>query len=104
MEAVRATYRFEIEDGGDWTLSVNEGIATVRETRSDDSAPSCTLRGSDMDMALVLRGGRNLLTAALQGRIQVEGDLSAAAWLNDLLFAFQSDSRNLAQEGRPHER
>ena len=88
MRGVHAIYRFEIDDGEKWTMRVDDGTVSVGEAGRDDEPASCTIGGSDADVAAVLRGEQNMVTALLQGRISVLGDLAVGQRLVGALFIF----------------
>jgi len=88
MRGVNTVYRFEIDDGERWTMRVDDGNVTIAEGISDEAPPSCTISGSDGDVAAVLRGEQNMVTALLQGRISVVGDLAVGQRLVGVLFIF----------------
>ena len=79
---LRASYRIETEQGKDWTLEVSDGRFSVNGHRGQ---PDCTIRGDEDDLAHILRGEWDLLTAMLQGRVEIEGDLGIAQRLVALL-------------------
>lgn len=99
MKGMNATYRFEIEEGDQFTIRVADGNVVVSEASPADPPASCTISAGDNDMALVLRGQQNMLTAVLQGRLAVVGDLALAQRLRGLLFAFSG--REAAEERSP---
>jgi putative sterol carrier protein len=101
MKGMTVSYRFEIEDGDQWTIRVVDGNVTVAEASPGDPPASCSIKASDADMALCLRGRQNILTALLQGRLAVVGDLAAAQRLRGLLFAFGAGRREAAEERSP---
>jgi len=88
MRGLSAIYRFEIDDGDRFTMRVDDGTVTIAEAGADDEPPTCTIGGSDADVAAVLRSEQNMVTALLQGRISVVGDLAVAQRLVGVLFVF----------------
>src|SRR5215831_5792928 len=84
MRGVNATYRFETDEGDQWMIRVADGRVTVSEAAPGDQPASCIIKASDADLALVLRGRQNMLTALLQGRLNVVGDLALAQRLRGL--------------------
>jgi putative sterol carrier protein len=75
LRGVHCTYLFDIEEVGAWFVSVDDGTVTVEEgSREAD----CVIRCSEEDFVEIAEGRRNLLTAALQGRVQVRGDVALA--------------------------
>jgi len=60
---------------GSWRLEVHDEIATMTES----TAPAdCVVRCNEEDFVRIARGEQNLLTAFLQGRVQLEGDYALA--------------------------
>jgi len=71
LQGVTGSYRFDVEGVGSWRLEVHDKIATMTESTA---AADCVLRCNEADFVRIARGEQNLLTAFLQGRVQVEGD------------------------------
>jgi putative sterol carrier protein len=82
LKGVHATYLVDVADSGTWSLRVDNGHVEIAE---DTTEADCTLRANDRDMALLLAGNQNLLTAAMQGRVDVEGSLVLAQRFAGLL-------------------
>jgi putative sterol carrier protein len=82
LRGVRGTYLFEIENVGSWFVSVDDGAITYdREKHEAD----CVIRCNEEDFVDIVEGRRNLLTAALQGRVQVHGDVALAQKVQGLV-------------------
>jgi hypothetical protein len=77
----RATYCFVV-DGVQFRLELEPGRWRVRE---EAGQADCTFVCSDEDFVRILRGEQNLVTAALQGRIEFAGDLALAQELVKVL-------------------
>jgi putative sterol carrier protein len=90
MRNVHATYLFELEDGRAWRLRVEDGSARIEEGKGD---ADCVLRASDADMALVMTGRQNLITAVLQGRVEVKGDMALAQKFHGAVSARAGERR-----------
>ena len=73
LAGLRATYRLEIEGNGPLWLRVDDGVLDILESGGGDA--DTTMFCNEDDFRLVLLGEQNLLTAVLQGRIDVQGDL-----------------------------
>jgi hypothetical protein len=71
MRGIRAACLLEVEDAGTWSLCIEDGAVRIEEGAAD---ASCRIHGDDHEMALVLRGQQNLLTATMQGRVVLSGD------------------------------
>lgn len=75
LRGVTGTYLFQIEGTGYWFLSVRDGAISIEETRHD---ADCTISCDESDFLDILEGRRNLITAAMQGRVKIRGDLLLA--------------------------
>ncbi len=82
LKGVHATYLVDVADSGTWNLRVDDGHVEIAEATTE---ADCTIRANDRDMALLLAGNQNLLTAAMQGRVGVEGSLVLAQRFAGLL-------------------
>lgn len=84
LKGVTGTYRFDVEGQGSVRIEVRDGAFTVAES----SAPAdCVIRADASDLARIASGEQNLITAVLQGRVQVEGDYALAQKFNGLVRA-----------------
>ncbi|MDY6875264.1 MAG: SCP2 sterol-binding domain-containing protein [Chloroflexota bacterium] len=70
------------EGGGQWTATVANGQLSIAEGTT--AAPTMTLKMTAADLAAMLNGDLNAMAAFMQGRIKVEGDMSAAMRLQSL--------------------
>ena len=82
LAGLRGRYRFDVEGVGSWLVTVNDGALTVEETRGE---AECIISGDAVDALRIARGEQNLLTAFLQGRVDVDGDLTLAQRWRGLL-------------------
>lgn len=82
VNGLHAAYRIETEEGGDWTFEVSDGRLSLD---GHQGQPDCTIRGDEDDLAHIFRGERDLLTAMLQGRVEMKGDVQLAQRLVALL-------------------
>jgi putative sterol carrier protein len=75
--------RFDVEGSESYRLEA-EGDVGYRVTESHAPA-DCAIRCQRGDLARIIRGDQNLLTALLQGRAEIQGDLGLAqlfsAWV-----------------------
>ncbi|MCC6223230.1 MAG: SCP2 sterol-binding domain-containing protein [Thermoleophilia bacterium] len=76
------TYRFEVEGAGSWHVAIANGRATVTEA---GGAADCVIRMKERTLLGLLSGETKATTAFMLGRIKVEGDLSLALRLEQLL-------------------
>ncbi len=80
-----AVLNFDIteDDGGQWTATIKDGTLTVSEGQSDSADMTVITTGPDM-LAMV-NGELNAVSAFMQGRVRIEGDMSLAMKLQALL-------------------
>jgi putative sterol carrier protein len=81
---VEGSYRFDIEGVGSFRLEVHDGRLSFYE----DGAPAdCVIAGSADEFVKIAEGQHNMLTAYMQGRVRIEGDLPLAKLLHGILPA-----------------
>jgi putative sterol carrier protein len=76
-----ASYLFEVDGAGTWTVDVNGGKLTVTEGGSDADA---TISMSEENFEQMISGDLNPTTAYMTGKLKVKGDMSAAMKLQKL--------------------
>jgi putative sterol carrier protein len=82
LEGVYGSYRFDILGVGSFHVAIADGELIVREsTRPGDCIVTCSRRV----FLRVVTGSQNMLTAAMQGQVQIRGDLTLAQRLHQLL-------------------
>lgn len=79
LKGIRGSYRFDVEGAGSWHATVADGTVKVTEGAA---AADCVIRCDEADFVRIARGEQNLLTAAMQGRVQIEGDMALAQKLH----------------------
>jgi putative sterol carrier protein len=79
---LNASYVFEIEGSGTWTVKVDDGKVAVSE---GNTGGDCTISTSPDTFERILAGAQNPLTAYMTGKIRVSGDVGAALNLKTLL-------------------
>ena len=84
LRGVNGTYLFEIEYAGYWFISVRDGAIKLEEVRHD---ADCTIRCNECDFIDIIDGRRNLITAAMQGRVKIRGDITLAQKFHGLVGA-----------------
>lgn len=84
LRGVAGSCRFEIEGVGTWHVRVKDGALTITECADD---AECVIGCCEEDFLRLVEGRQNLLTAALQGRVRVRGNLMLAKQLHGLLRA-----------------
>jgi putative sterol carrier protein len=84
LEDVKGSYRFDIDGVGSFRIEVDHGRLAIREDKSRSPA-DCVIGCSEQDFLKFATGEQNMLTAYMQGRVQVEGDLALAKLLEGIL-------------------
>lgn len=91
LRGVTGTYLFEIERVGYWFISVRDGEIGLEEARRD---ADCTISCNEADFIDIVEGRRNLLTARMQGRVKISGDITLAQKFHGLVGAMiESENR-----------
>jgi putative sterol carrier protein len=93
LRGVSGTYLFEIERVGYWFISVREGAIRMEEVRHD---ADCTIACDEPDFIDIIEGRRNLITAAMQGRVKIRGDITLAQKFHGLVGAMIETKRREA--------
>jgi putative sterol carrier protein len=93
LRSVTGSYSFEIEGVGYWFLSVHEGAITIEEVRRP---ADCMIQCDESDFIDIIEGRRNLITALMQGRVKVEGDIALAQKFHGLVSAMISEKQEAA--------
>lgn len=85
LKGMDATILFDIsgEDGGQWTVTINDGQVDVEEGSTAES-PTITVGASAKDLKALIEGDLNPMAAFMQGRLKVKGDMSMAMQLQKL--------------------
>jgi putative sterol carrier protein len=76
-----ATYLFDVEGAGRWTVDVNEGKLNVTEGGNEADT---TITVSEDNFEQLISGDLNPTTAYMTGKLKVKGDMSAAMKLQKL--------------------
>ena len=84
LRGVTGTYLFEIARAGYWFIDVQDGAIRIEEAKHD---ADCTIRCDERDFLDIIEGHRSLLTAAMQGRVKVHGDITLAQKFHGLVSA-----------------
>lgn len=84
-KGVTATYLFDLagDDGGQWTVSVDDGSVSVKEGAIDD--PSVTLKMKAADYVKLANGELNGAKAVMTRKLKVSGSIPLARKMNDFL-------------------
>ena len=81
-ELAGQTYRFDIAGRASWFITWDSGWLHIAE---GGGRADTVLLCDEEDFVDILLGKRNLLTAVLQGRVEVRGDVSQAIRLGGVL-------------------
>ena len=76
-----ATYLFEIDGAGTWTVDVDDGKVSVSESGGD---PDCTISASSETFMKIARGEQNPTAAYMSGKLKIKGDMGQAMKLQKL--------------------
>ena len=84
-EKIKASYQFELtgDEEGSWAVDLTEGAGKVVEGSIDKPGVSITMDSSDF-VALV-EGRLNGQMAFMQGKLKLQGDMSLALKLQQIL-------------------
>ena len=84
-EGQNATLQFNItgDDAGQWYAVIQDGDLSVSEGEANEASMTMTCDSTDL-MALV-SGDLNAVSAFMQGRIKIDGNMSLAMKLQSLL-------------------
>ena len=93
LRGVTGTYLFEIKGVGYWFISVRDGAISIEETRHD---ADCTISCDERDFIDIIEGRRNLITATMQGRVKIHGDITLAQKFHGLVSAMIEEKRREA--------
>ena len=74
-----AIFQYEISDGGEWFVTVQDGSCAIAEGSSDDA--TVTLRMDSITLEEVMSGETDGMQAFMTGRIQADGDIMLATKL-----------------------
>jgi putative sterol carrier protein len=82
--SLRATFQFNLsgEGGGDWTVTVADGTCAVAEGKADK--PNITIGMVADDFVKMVEGELSPVTAFMQGKIKLQGDMNLAMKLQEI--------------------
>lgn len=84
MKGVKGSYRFDIGGLGSYRVGIDDGKLDIRESQD---AADCVIACDEADFVRIMRGEQNLITAMMQGRVGIVGDLSLALKFHGVLPA-----------------
>jgi putative sterol carrier protein len=85
IAGMNATYQFIItgDNGGEWYVKLADGKADVGTGKAD--APNITITVSDENWLSIVSGKLSGQTAFLTGKLKIQGDMSLAMKLQNIL-------------------
>jgi putative sterol carrier protein len=92
------SYRFDVDGAGSFHVRIVGGRVTAREARDD---ADCVMALSEEDLVAAATGRLNLVTAFLQGRIRIQGNLLLFESLHAYLRAVEQRRREGQAEVHP---
>ena len=81
IAGMQNTFVFDVQDFGQWTVSVEDG--TVSVTKGVGEA-DCTISASEETLVKIAKGEANPTTAYMTGKLKIQGDMGAALKLQKL--------------------
>jgi putative sterol carrier protein len=78
---LNATYLFDIDGAGKWTVQVENGKVSVRE---GGETAATTIEASEDTFMRIVRGEQNPTSAFMMGKLKVHGDMGKAMKLQQL--------------------
>jgi putative sterol carrier protein len=81
IAGLEASYLFDVDGAGRWTVTVADGGVTVSEGGAE---ADCTFLTSEDTLLRIARGEQNPTAAYMTGRLKVKGDMGAALKLQKL--------------------
>ena len=78
---MNASYLFDIEGAGRWTVNVDDGKVAATEGGED---ADCTITSSQETFERIVDGDLNPTSAYMTGKLKIKGDMGAAMKLQKL--------------------
>jgi putative sterol carrier protein len=78
---LNATYLFDIDGVGKWTVQVESGQVSVREGEEEAET---TISASEDTLMKIVNGEQNATSAFMMGKVKVRGDMAKAMKLQQL--------------------
>ena len=80
-KGLTASYRFEIDGSGTWTVDVDDGKVTVTENGAEADV---TISSSAETFLKIANGEQNPTAAYMSGKLKIKGDMGQAMKLQKL--------------------
>ena len=96
LAGVNGTYLFDIKDAGCWHVTVEDGRVKAKES---NEPAQCGIECKEEDFMPIVEGRQSLVTAWMQGRVKVTGDVALAQKFHGFVRATAQQK----QEGAKHE-
>ena len=81
IAGMQNTFVFDVQDVGQWTVSVEDGTVSVTEGVSE---ADCTISASEETLVKIAKGEANPTTSYMTGKLKIQGDMGAALKLQKL--------------------
>ena len=81
IAGMQNTFVFDVQDVGQWTVSVEDGTVSVTKGVGEDD---CTISASEETLVKIAKGDANPTTAYMTGKLKIQGDMGAALKLQKL--------------------
>jgi len=79
LKGVHGTYSFEIENAGNWFVTVEDGKVTITEEITGEKKDAdCVICCDEQEFVDIAEGRKNMLTAVLRGEMTIQGDAALA--------------------------
>ena len=80
---LNASYLFDIDGAGKWTVRVEDGKVSVNEGEGEEPADT-TISASEETFVKIIKGDQSPTTAFMTGKLKVSGDMGNAMKLQQL--------------------
>ncbi|HKT48640.1 MAG TPA: SCP2 sterol-binding domain-containing protein [Candidatus Acidoferrales bacterium] len=94
LRGVCGSYLFDIDQVGSWFVQCDQGKVNVDRAKHDTA--DCVIHCSEQDFVDMIEGRRNMVTAWMQGRVEVQGDVGLAQKFNHLVGTLNQKRRGAA--------
>jgi len=81
MAGMNNSYVFDIDGAGQWFVTVEDGVVSVREGEGE---ADCTISTTEENFQKILSREQNATSAYMTGKLKIKGDMGAAMKLQKL--------------------